>query len=127
MGHDDGQLQRRIAGGLIASLAPIAMLQAVAMAPLIGASVSVPRVPLPGLGLSRALVAAAGVVLAGSLIAGVTLLGAVGACTHRRWGWALGVGVAAMWVPTAGGPLALIALGLLSSVRPRPVDPPVGR
>lgn len=113
MQHDDGRTQRRIAGGLLASLAPLAVLQAIGLAPLIVAGVSA-AVALPdALRVGRAIAAGSAIVLCGAAWGAITLLGAAGAASDRRWGWALGGCVALAWLPTLGAPLALIALGLL--------------
>lgn len=120
MEQDDGRLQRRIAGGLLALLAPLAVLQAILIAPVLAAAVGSPAVSILELGAGRAVAAAVAVVIVGGLLSVLTLVGAAGACLDHRWGWGLGIGVALLWIPTAGAPLALIALGLLVSVRPVP-------
>ena len=110
---------RRLAGASLAGLAAVQLAHALLGAPLVAGACGLDPAWMTWLRLGRSGVAAVAFGVVGVALSAAALAGAGGILSGRQWGWYLGVGCAALWLPTTCAPLSLLVLGLLLHPRVR--------
>ena len=120
---DDGRPARRAGAAILVLIAPFGVLGGLWMAPVIASIFAADPGLWLGVRIVRAgLVAGVGIGL-GGIATALTVAGAVGAWRGGRWGWSVGLAVAALWVPTGCGCAGLLAFALIASAGPATPGP----